>query len=178
MYREGIDRIKMIPRYYFVVSGSALSPVSHLNAFDGALKEAGIHNLNLVEVSSILPKGVTHLVLNREEVVSFFEPGEFVFAVQARGTGREGEYVSAGLMWGEGVETNGFVVEHQSSIPSLQADASTDEAKEKLMDMLRSKFQEMARIRGFKTKAPRFRTAEIYVPKGMYGCALTFLVLC
>ena len=40
----------MIPRYYFVVSGSALSPVSHLNAFDGALKEAGIHNLNFVEL--------------------------------------------------------------------------------------------------------------------------------
>jgi len=176
--REGIDRIKMISRYYFVVSGSALSPVSPLNAFDGALKEAGIHNLNFVEVSSILPKGVTHLELNREEVASLFEPGEVVFAVQARGTGREGEYVSAGLMWGEGVETNGFVVEHQSPTTTSEIEAYTEEAKKELTDMLRSKFQEMARIRGFKTKAPKFTTAEIYVPKGMYGCALTFLVLC
>lgn len=168
----------MIPMYYFVVSGSALSSVSPLNAFDGALKEAGIHNLNLVEASSILPKDITHLELNREEVESLFEPGELVFAVQARGTGREGEYVTAGLMWGEGVETNGFVVEHRSFIPSIRAEASADEAKEELTEMLRSKFQEMARIRGIKTKEPRFRTAEIYVPEGMYGCALTFLVLC
>jgi arginine decarboxylase len=168
----------MIPRYYFVVSGSALSPVSPLNAFDGALKEAGIHNLNLVEVSSILPKDITHLELNREEAAFLFEPGELVFAVQARGTGSDGVHVSAGLMWGEGIETNGFVVEHRSSTPSIRAEASTEEAKEELTDMLRSKFQEMARIRGIETKAPRFRTVEIYVPEGMYGCALTFLVLC
>lgn len=70
MYREGIDRIKMIPRYYFVVSGSALSPVSHLNAFDGALKEAGIHNLNLVEVSSILPRA-------RDALRPLFNKSEF-----------------------------------------------------------------------------------------------------
>ena len=178
MCREGIDRIKMIPMYYFVVSGSALSPVSPLNAFDGALKEAGIHNLNLVKVSSILPRGVTHLELNREEAASFFEPGELVFAVQARGTGSDGVLVSAGLMWGEGVETNGFVVEHQSSTTTSEIESYTEEAKKELTDMLRSKFQEMERIRGIKTKAPRFTTAEIYVPKGMYGCALTFLVLC
>jgi len=178
MCRERIDRIKMIPRYYFVVSGSALSSVSPLNAFDGALKEAGIHNLNFVEVSSILPKGVTRLELKREEVASFFEPGELVFAVQARGTGREGEYVSTGLMWGEGVETNGFVVEHQSSAITSEIGSYTEETRKELTDVLRSKFQEMARIRGFKTKAPRFKTAEIYVPTGMYGCALTFLILC
>jgi arginine decarboxylase len=168
----------MIPMYYFVVSGAALSPVSPLNAFDGALKEAGIHNLNLVEVSSILPKDITHLELNREEAASFFEPGELVFAVQALGKGSDGVHVSAGLMWGEGVDTNGFVVEHQSSTTTSEIESYTEEARKELMDMLRSKFQEMARIRGFKTKAPRFRMAEIYVPKGMYGCALTFLVLC
>lgn len=178
MCRERIDRIKIIPRYYFVVSGSALSPVSPLNAFDGALKEAGIHNLNFVEVSSILPKGVTHLELNGEEVASFFEPGELVFAVQARRNGREGEYVSAGLMWGEGVETNGFVVEHQSSAFTSEMGSYTEEARKELADVLRSKFQEMAYIRGFKTRAPMFKTAEIYVPNGMYGCALTFLILC
>ena len=168
----------MIPMYYFVVSGAALSPVSPLNAFDGALKEAGIHNLNLVEVSSILPKDITHLELNKEEAASFFEPGELVFAVQALGKGSDGMHVSAGLMWGEGVDTNGFVVEHQSSTTTSEIESYMEEARKELMDMLRSKFQEMARIRDFKTKAPRFRMAEIYVPKGMYGCVLTFLVLC
>ena len=45
----------MIPKEFFVTSGRATSPVSGLNAFDLALKNAGIAQCNLVPVSSILP---------------------------------------------------------------------------------------------------------------------------
>ena len=92
MCRKGIDRIKIIPKYYFVVSGAALSTVSPLNAFDGALKEAGIHNLNLVEAFSILPKDVINLELTREEVVSLFEPLVLQFSLSRRHSSRKSKY--------------------------------------------------------------------------------------
>ena len=44
-----------LPKYFFVTGGTALSPVSTLNAFDEALMKAGIAQCNLVPVSSILP---------------------------------------------------------------------------------------------------------------------------
>jgi len=47
----------MIPKEFFITSGKATSPVSELNAFDLALKKAGIAQCNLVPVSSILPRG-------------------------------------------------------------------------------------------------------------------------
>lgn len=177
-YRERRDRTKILPKYYFVVSGAALSPVSPLNALDESLKVAGIHNLNLVEVSSILPRGVIHLELSREEVAAFFEPGEIVFTVQARGIGRGGEYVSAGLMWGEGLETNGLVFEHSSSIPSSEAELRTEDLRKEMVETLRSKFRKGVCTRGIRTREPKYKTAELLVPKGMYGCALTYLILC
>jgi len=176
--RDRFDRIKMLPKYYFVVSGAALSPVSPLNAFDEALKVAGIHNTNLVEVSSILPRGAIRLELTREEVVRFFEPGEIIFSIEACGRGGGGEYVSAGLMWGEGLETNGFVVEHSSSTPSSGGGLASEELEKRMIEGLRSRFREGTRIRDIGTGEPEFKTAGIFVPKGMYGCALTFLILC
>ncbi|RJS89212.1 hypothetical protein CW700_04860 [Candidatus Bathyarchaeota archaeon] len=175
--RGGVDRLRLLPKYYLVVSGAALSPVSPLNAFDGALKAAGIHNTNLVAVSSILPRGVVHLELNREELASFFEPGEILFVVQAVRMGREGEYLSAGLMWGEGVTSNGLVVEHTSSREGPSRE-ELEEVRREVVEALRSKFQEGVRIRGIRTKEPRFKVAEVLVPEGMYGCALVALILC
>ncbi len=43
-----------IPNAYFIVSGSG-SGLSELNAFDCALLDSGLGNLNLVRMSSILP---------------------------------------------------------------------------------------------------------------------------
>jgi arginine decarboxylase len=175
--QEKFDRIKILPKHYFVVSGVALSPVSALNAFDEALKTAGIYNLNLVKVSSILPKGVTHLELTREEAEALFEAGEVVFTVQACVTRRGEKYLSAGLIWGEGMDTNGLVIEHAFSLPP-RAIPTTEDMKKQMVDSLVSMFQEGVRIRNIGTKETKFRTAEIFVPKRMYGCALVSLVLC
>lgn len=43
-----------VPRYYFFVKGSS-EGYTPLNAFDGALIEAGVGNFNLVKMSSIIP---------------------------------------------------------------------------------------------------------------------------
>jgi len=178
MHQERPDRIRILPKYYFVVSGAALSPVSPLNAFDEALKAAGIHNLNLVKVSSILPKGVTHLKLSEEEASTFFEEGEVVFTVQACAIGAEEEYLSAGLMWGEGLDANGFVIEHDLSLPSSKPEPVMEDLRERMVEMLELKFEEGVRIRGLRIKEQKIKTVELFVPRGMYGCALASLILC
>ncbi|HSV42692.1 MAG TPA: pyruvoyl-dependent arginine decarboxylase, partial [Methanomassiliicoccales archaeon] len=49
--------MNLVPKKFFVTSGSAVSKVSDLNAFDQALMKAKIGELNLVSVSSVLPVG-------------------------------------------------------------------------------------------------------------------------
>ncbi|HDM88656.1 MAG TPA: pyruvoyl-dependent arginine decarboxylase, partial [Candidatus Bathyarchaeota archaeon] len=39
----------LIPKEFFVTGGKAIGRLSELNAFDNALKDAGIANCNLVE---------------------------------------------------------------------------------------------------------------------------------
>jgi len=53
-----------------------------------------------------------------------------------------------------------------------------EEVRREVVEALRSKFQEGVRIRGIRTKEPRFKVAEVLVPEGMYGCALVALILC
>jgi arginine decarboxylase len=88
-----------LPRLVALAQGCS-EGLTPLTAFDNALREAGIHNLNLIRVSSIVPKEAsfgsapelpvgtvvpavyTHVVSN--------VPGEVISAVIAAGTGAEG----------------------------------------------------------------------------------------
>lgn len=88
-----------VPRLLHLARGCS-EGLTPLTAFDNALREAGIDNLNLVKVSSIVPKRArfgprpdlpvgtvvptvyTHVVSN--------VPGEVVSAVIAAGVGEEG----------------------------------------------------------------------------------------
>ena len=170
------ERIRLLPRYYFVVSGTGLSEVSPLNAFDKALKEAGIHDLNLVEVSSILPEGVEELRLTSgEELASLFKPGEIAHVVMARKLSGGGENIAAGLMWGEGVESHGYVVEQTLSTPQSE---DLERLRRRLLERLRACFQEGLEIRGIRVKEWRHRIVTASIPKGAYGCALAALILC
>jgi len=49
-----------IPNAYFIVSGAGTG-LSELNAFDCALLDSGLGNLNLVRMSSILPPGARRI---------------------------------------------------------------------------------------------------------------------
>ena len=48
--------ITIIPKHFFLVTGASEGQTS-LNAFDGALLDAGIGNNNLIKISSIIPPG-------------------------------------------------------------------------------------------------------------------------
>ena len=121
----------MIPQEFFVTSGKASSTVSELNAFDMALKRAGIAQCNLVSVSSILPKNCKERRRNKIPV------GSITHAVLARMIGNEGTTIGSGIAWaweknlefGIVAETHGY----------------TD--RKAMMEILEWKIMEMAKIR-------------------------------
>ncbi|CAB1130237.1 Pyruvoyl-dependent arginine decarboxylase [Candidatus Hydrogenisulfobacillus filiaventi] len=89
------------PRKFTVVSGSAEGP-SRLNAFDNALLAAGIGNLNLLKVSSILPPGAVEvpqldippgaLVPTAYGAIVSEVPNERIAAAVGVGIGADGDY--------------------------------------------------------------------------------------
>lgn len=86
---------------------------TRLSAFDGALREAGVADLNLVTLSSVIPE--------RSTVVASHEPlgadhGDRLWCVLASaGAEQHGEVVWAGLGWATDRRTTGGVfVEHHS----------------------------------------------------------------
>ncbi|KPL07230.1 pyruvoyl-dependent arginine decarboxylase [bacterium SM23_57] len=50
--------IGTLPKHFFMVTGAS-EGYTPLNAFDGALLDAGIGNTNLIKMSSIIPPGAT-----------------------------------------------------------------------------------------------------------------------
>jgi arginine decarboxylase len=133
----------LLPRRYFVTSGVAEGAASELNAFDMALRQAGISDCNLVGVSSIIPSEATPV-----EPVPI-PPGAITFCVLAEMTGAEGDRVGAGLAWAMGTTRDGqmfgIVAEHTGpELPSgIEALARADlmgmaEARDMVLEEVRT----------------------------------------
>jgi arginine decarboxylase len=150
----------MIPEKFFVTSGKATSLISELNAFDLALKEAGIAQCNLVCVSSILP-------LNCEEVELKFIPiGAITYVVMARMDGVGGEKIGAGIAWSFGKGNSyGIVAEAQGYMNEKEIRRS-----------LESRICEMAKTRNIEVDKISYRIETLNVPPGDFGCVIATLV--
>lgn len=150
-----------MPSRFCVTSGSAVSKLSHLNAFDGALQKAGIENCNLVNVTSIIPSDARQVDLPK------MIPGTVVFAVYTTMEGKGGE-VGTGIAWAWGTTKEGgrlgIVAEAKGKDPRL--------LESELMD----KLDAMARIRELRLGKPKIRTEFIHVPRGHHGCSFSALV--
>jgi len=152
----------MIPKEFFVTSGKAISPVSELNAFDLALKNAGVAQCNLVAVSSILPpKG-------KERKWRKLPPGAITFAVMARMNGEEGTTIGAGIAWAW--EANGKY--------GMVAEAHGYMDRKAVKETLEWKIKEMAKIRNVEIGKIRYRIEVLKVPMDHYGCVIAALVYC
>ncbi len=146
-----------VPRLLHLAQGCS-EGLTPLTAFDNALREAGIDNLNLVKVSSIVPKDArfgprpslpvgtvvptvyTHVVSN--------VPGEIVSAVIAAGTGEHG----------------GVLMEYHHRGPA-------DDAERVATSMVEEGFA----LRGWTIDEIRFATAEHKVDR--LGCATAAVLL-
>lgn len=150
----------MVPKEFFVTSGKASSPTSELNAFDEALKSAGIAHCNIVQVTSILPKGC----IQRKRID--IPVGAITYAVIARMDGAEGQNIGAAIAWswaknGESgivAETHGFM---------------DDEA---LLEIAEWKIEEMAKVRGMEIGEIHYAYETLRVPMDNYGCVIAALV--
>ncbi len=150
----------MIPKEFFITSGKALSPVSELNAFDLALKKAGIAQCNLVCVSSILPKGCAQVDKHN------IDAGAITYSVLARMDGDEGTTIGAGIAWAWA----------RSRKYGLVAEAHGFMDKKAVEETLEWKVREMAKIRGIKISPIQKRVEVLRVPMDNYGCVISGLV--
>lgn len=149
----------MIPKAFFVTGGKAIGKVSKMNAFDLALKNAGIANCNLVKVSSIIPPNC------KETPPKKIPVGSITYAVISKADGREGR-ISAGIAWGFATEKNfGIVAEAYGSINESIT-----------RRILNERIQEMANTRRINLCNVKYRIETLDVPKGCYGCAVVALV--
>ena len=152
--------MEMIPRYFFVTKGKASSPTSELNAFDLALKNAGISHCNIVPVTSILPTGC----IQKEKID--IPIGAITYVVIARMDGTEGQNIGAAIAWGRDESGSyGIVAETHGYM---------DEAA--LLEIAEWKIKEMAKIREMKIGCIHYVHETLRVPMDNYGCVIAALV--
>ncbi len=132
-----------------------------LNAFDNALLAAGIGNINLVRISSILPPGVELVPLPR------IKPGAIVPTAFAAQTGEvPGEVIAAAVGWArpEDPAKNGVIMEFHDK-------ATKEEAERMIVQMLEEAFRVRGeRIRDMKVFATEHRVEHT-------GCAVAAVTL-
>src|SRR5215470_16500198 len=141
-------------------SGSA-EGTTELNAFDNALLAAGIGNINLVKVSSILPPDTEIVDLPR------LRPGAIVPTAFAAITSEvPGEVVAAAVGWARPDDStkNGVIMEFHDK-------ATREEAERAIVHML----QESFKVRGWKMRDMQVCAVDHRVERT--GCALAAVTL-
>lgn len=132
-----------------------------LNAFDNALLAAGIGNVNLVKISSIIPPDVDIVDLPR------IKPGILVPTAYACITGQvPGEVISAAVGYALPLDRTkaGVIMEHHDRVPK-------DTSERAIRQMLEEAFQ----VRGEKIREIKVVSSEHRVER--LGCALAAVIL-
>jgi arginine decarboxylase len=125
----------ILPRAVTVVAGAG-EGATDLNAFDHALMDAGIANLNFLRVTSIFPQGATVVPMRP------FVPGMLMPAVYARiSRHTPGERIAAAVGVGIGDEGYGVIMEHSHA-------GSAENAEE----IVRKMVEEAMATRGLRTR--------------------------
>jgi len=159
----------MVPKAFFVTSGVGMDP-EQANTFDLALRDAGISECNLVEVSSILP---ANIVATEQSNVTI-TPGNITFCVMSRAEGKSGEIIGAGIGYGwlwteneEGEEQRefGIICEHHGHC-----------SRDYLAEKVQEKLYKMAEIRDKKILKKDLLVESVEVEKGKFGSVVVALV--
>jgi len=155
------ERMRFVPVTKAAGTAGNAEGSTSLNAFDNALLAAGIGNVNLIKVSSILPPGVELVALPR------IKPGALVPTAYAAMTSEvPGEVVAAAVGWArpEDPAKNGVIMEFHDK-------ATREEAERMIVQMLEEAF----RVRGEKIRDMKVFAAEHRVERT--GCALAAVTL-
>jgi len=159
----------MVPKAFFVTSGVGMDS-EHANAFDLALRDAGIGECNLVEVSSILPAQA----VETERSSVMITPGNITFCVMSRAEGKSGEVIGAGIGYGRVGKENergeeqsefGIICEHHGHC-----------SRDYLAEKVQEKLDKMAEIRAKKILKKESLVESVEVEKGKFGSVVVALV--
>lgn len=104
----------MIPKYFFLTKGVGKHK-EYLQSFELALRSAGIHHCNIVNVSSIIPPGCK--LISREKGLKMLKPGEITFVVLSKNSTNEPHRLiaaSIGVAIPSGKNHYGYLSEHHS----------------------------------------------------------------
>jgi arginine decarboxylase len=144
------------PKALSVVAGSGEGR-TELTAFDRALMDAGIANLNFIRVTSILPSDI------RVVAVPEFAPGMLTPAVYSRITSHTpGERIAAAVGCGFS-DSYGVIMEYQHTGTGENAEA-----------IVRSMVEEAMALRGLSTREIVVAGREHVVQR--IGCAIAAVV--
>lgn len=108
-----------------VVWGTATGPTA-LASYDAALAEAGVHNYNLVTLSSVIPAGPAIEVVGTAPDLG--PPGERLHVVQSAATAAPGKRAAAGIGWARTADGPGIFYE----VDGVDPDAVRTEIREGL----------------------------------------------
>jgi len=97
-----------------VVWGTATGPTA-LSSYDAALAEAGVHNYNLVTLSSVIPAGPDIELVGAAPDLG--PPGEALEVVQSAATAAPGERAAAGIGWARSEAGPGIFYEVDGTDP-------------------------------------------------------------
>jgi arginine decarboxylase len=124
----------MIPKFMFLTKGVG-SHKERLASFELALRSAGIHRCNIVNVSSIIPPGCK--LIPKEKGLKMLQPGEITFAVLSKNSVEEPQRLisaSIGVAIPANKDSYGYLSEHHSFGQS--AEAAGDYAEDLAATML------------------------------------------
>ena len=157
----------MIPKRFFLTKGVGKHK-EYLQSFELALRNAGIHHCNIVNVSSIVPSGCK--LVARAKGLEMIKPGEITFVVLAKNTTNEPHRLiaaSIGVAIPSGKNNYGYLSEHHSfgQTDEVAGDYAEDLAATMLATTMGLKFDpETAwdeRKQMFKTSGLIIKTANI-----------------
>jgi arginine decarboxylase len=131
-----------------------------LSAFDAALAEAGIHNFNIIKVSSILPRGWGIKAVYRYDARAD-EYGQRLYVVMAEiRTDRIGTTIGAGLGWYQAEDGRGLFAEH---VDQIEGRAST-EAERNVASKIHKTIRDLCAVRDWPFDEDRLRSMTVSSP--------------
>ena len=154
----------LLPKKFFLVSGSGLSKISRLNAFDRALVDARIDQCNLVPVSSILPRDAMPVDY------TYINPGTITFCVLSRIDNESVKSIGTGIGW---AMCEGIKIKERFGIVAEDSGHKTDK---ELDDDIKKKLWEMAEARNMKIIEHKIITKCLNVPKNQFGSVIAALI--
>src|SRR3990172_5138355 len=140
----------------FLTSGVGHGSTS-LSAFDAALQVVGIHNFNLLKLSSVIPTSA-HVKIVPRYCPGPTEHGYLLYVVMAEARAEQpGTSVAAGLGWYQLDDGRGVFAEHEDMSETLAA----HEVERRVTSKLRDTVQDLCRHRGWPLEEHRLRFQTI-----------------